>query len=91
VHALVTRRATLEARLAAAMRARLERGRSRLGIAARTLDAVSPLATLYRGYSILQTPDGRVVRAARELEIGDEVRARTADGTVVASVVRKDP
>lgn len=91
VRALVTQRATLEARLVAALRVRLERSRNRLGLAARTLDAVSPLATLDRGYSILQTPDGRVVRAASEVAPGDTVRARTGDGTVVATVVRADP
>ena len=48
--------------------------------------ALSPAATLRRGYAVLQRADGTVVRAAREVADGEELRARVAEGglTVVA-------
>jgi exodeoxyribonuclease VII large subunit len=90
VQQLLTRADTLDARLAAAARTRLERSGARLELAGRALHAVSPLATLDRGYSILLRPDGRVVRAAAEVQPGDEVHARTAGGVVVATVQRTE-
>ncbi|HEC20861.1 MAG TPA: exodeoxyribonuclease VII large subunit [Gammaproteobacteria bacterium] len=54
--------------------------RARLDNLARALNAVSPLATLGRGFAIVQTPDGRVVRNAQELQVGDPVRARLGSG-----------
>ena len=59
---------------------RLERERLTLRQAARALHAVSPLATLERGYAILFDADGRVVRSVRGVEAGEPLRARLADG-----------
>ncbi|HET8580488.1 MAG TPA: exodeoxyribonuclease VII large subunit [Nitrospiraceae bacterium] len=54
---------------------------------AAALNGLSPLAILGRGYSIVQTvPDGLIVRRARDLSVGDEIRARLAEGQVLASV-----
>jgi exodeoxyribonuclease VII large subunit len=78
----------LESRLGRALRQRLERERLRLGAAARTLHAVSPLATLERGYAIVLTAAGHVVRAAADVAAGSAVRARTARGTLHATVTR---
>jgi exodeoxyribonuclease VII large subunit len=86
VQQLLARADTLEARLRAGVRGRLERSGARLEVAGRALHAVSPLATLDRGYSILRRPDGRVVRAAADVRPGDDVQARTASGTVFATV-----
>ena len=80
----------LEGRLGRALSAALAAARARLLSASRTLNAVSPLATLERGYSILATADGRLVRAAADVRPGDEVRARTSQGTVHATVIRSD-
>jgi len=41
---------------------------------------VSPLATIARGYSILQREEGQVVRSTREVVAGETVTARLADG-----------
>ena len=81
----------LEARLARALRRELAEARARLAAAARTLNAVSPLATLERGYAIVTLADGRVVRAARDVVPGDEVRARTASGQFAARVTTVEP
>ncbi|MER5782055.1 exodeoxyribonuclease VII large subunit [Streptomyces mobaraensis] len=42
--------------------------------------ALSPAATLRRGYAVLQHADGSVVRAADEVAAGEELRARVAEG-----------
>ncbi|MFO0334303.1 MAG: exodeoxyribonuclease VII large subunit [Pseudomonadota bacterium] len=88
--ALEARRAALAARLRVTLQARLEAARSRHALAARALHAVSPLATLDRGYSIVER-DGRVVTAADAVAPGDTIRARTAKGAIVATVTAREP
>ncbi len=50
------------------------------------LRALSPAATLDRGYAIVQRADGHVVRAASEVAAGDPLRVRLADGELSATV-----
>ncbi|AEV88581.1 exodeoxyribonuclease VII large subunit [Actinoplanes sp. SE50] len=50
------------------------------------LRALSPLATLQRGYAIVQRGDGHVLRAAGEVDEGDPVRVRLAEGELTAVV-----
>ncbi|RKN58362.1 exodeoxyribonuclease VII large subunit [Micromonospora costi] len=50
------------------------------------LRALSPAATLDRGYAIVQRADGHVVRAASEVGKGDPLRVRLADGELAATV-----
>ncbi|WP_433722118.1 exodeoxyribonuclease VII large subunit [Actinoplanes sp. CA-051413] len=50
------------------------------------LRALSPRATLERGYAIVQRADGHVVRSAGEVETGDVLRVRLADGELRAGV-----
>ncbi|WP_433266854.1 exodeoxyribonuclease VII large subunit [Micromonospora vinacea] len=50
------------------------------------LRALSPAATLDRGYAIVQRADGHVVRAATEVGKGDPLRVRLADGELSATV-----
>ena len=58
----------------------LERERLTLQQTARTLHAVSPLATLERGYTILFDADGKVLRSAQNVAVGTPLRGRLADG-----------
>ncbi|WP_052851527.1 exodeoxyribonuclease VII large subunit [Streptomyces avicenniae] len=48
--------------------------------------ALSPAATLRRGYAVLQRQDGAAVRAPDEVAEGDELRARVAEGTFTVKV-----
>ncbi|MGD2137525.1 MAG: exodeoxyribonuclease VII large subunit [Gammaproteobacteria bacterium] len=74
-------------RLHAAMETRLQQRRQRLSVAARTLDTVSPLATLERGYAIVSRHrDGRVVRRAAMVEGGERIEARLAAGRLLCTV-----
>jgi exodeoxyribonuclease VII large subunit len=71
----------LEARLALAMRGELARGAHRLDVASRTLDAVSPLATLRRGFAVVtRASDHALVTDAATLSVGDTVVTRVASG-----------
>ena len=63
---------------------RLHARELRLGELARALNAVSPLATLQRGYAILIDRDsGNVVRSIEASRRVDRFRARLADGEIV--------
>ena len=62
------------------MRRRLELAESRLRQFMQSLHTLSPLATLERGYAIVQRPDGAVVTDARKIKSGERVQARLARG-----------
>lgn len=60
-----------------------------LAAAGRELNAVSPLATMQRGYAVLCRPeDGSVISQAAQLNPGDSIEARLADGTLDLNVER---
>lgn len=58
----------------------LDRADSELAHTHARVFALSPAATLKRGYAVLQRADGSAVRAAEEVAEGEELRARVADG-----------
>jgi exodeoxyribonuclease VII large subunit len=77
----------------AAMEMQLQQARERLGLAAASLDALSPLAVLQRGYAIAQDKSGALLRDAKSVAVGDEVRVRLVKGrlnTRVESVELSD-
>jgi len=57
---------------------------------ARSLEAVSPLATVARGYSILRHEDGRIVRSVLDAAPGDRLSARLSDGELSVRVESHD-
>jgi exodeoxyribonuclease VII large subunit len=66
---------------------RLERGGAELHHTVARLRALSPVATLRRGYAIVQRGrDGAVVRDPAEVAPGDAVRLRLAAGELAATV-----
>ena len=76
------RLAALAPRPRAAVARHLERDALRLRGLARSLEAVSPLATIARGYSILRREDGSVVRSVLDAAPGEPLAARLADGSL---------
>ncbi len=70
----------LKQRLEPAMTLRLERPRSRLNSLDRQRQQLSPLAVLERGYSIVQTASGTVVRGAGQVSAGDALKVRLHEG-----------
>ena len=63
-----------------------EEGVQRLGLVAASLDALSPLAVLQRGYAIVQAADDRLLRDAADVSVGDAVKVRLAKGRLTAEV-----
>jgi exodeoxyribonuclease VII large subunit len=82
------RLADARSRLAAGARARAARARSRLGRLSASLEALSPLGVLRRGYALAQEegPRGTVVRDAAQLRVGDTLYVRFAAGAARAEV-----
>ncbi|MFE2556383.1 exodeoxyribonuclease VII large subunit [Streptomyces sp. NPDC059352] len=58
----------------------LDRADSELSHTRARVRALSPAATMERGYAVLQRADGAVVRATGEVAEGEELRARVAEG-----------
>jgi exodeoxyribonuclease VII large subunit len=86
VQTTIARHAALSARLRAAGGESLRRARERLQPLVRTLNAVSPLATLDRGYAIVSTEDGAILRNAADVLPGMLIEARLATGKIRAKV-----
>jgi exodeoxyribonuclease VII large subunit len=64
----------------------LERAGSRVAELRGQLRALSPQATLERGYAIARLDSGEVVRRATDVDAGDRVRLTLAEGEVAARV-----
>ena len=73
-------------RLDPATRRRLDTARASLQHHAGRLEALSPLAVLHRGYGLVRTTDGAVVRDADSLTPGQGLSIRVARGTIEAEV-----
>lgn len=68
--------------------AKVQDGRERLALAAASLDALSPLGVLQRGYAIAQDASGKLVRDAATVKPGDEVTVRLAKGKLGTRIER---
>ena len=87
-----TREARARVAAEAAIRRRMDLDRRRLSEAATRLDALSPLAVLGRGYALARREsDGRIVRAAADVALGDRIELRLASGQIGAEVTRLEP
>jgi exodeoxyribonuclease VII large subunit len=53
--------------------------------------ALSPLATLQRGYAVVQAADGTVVASTAQTGVGDDLSIRLADGRVLATTSAVEP
>ncbi len=58
----------------------------RLARAAGHLDALSPLAVIARGYAVVRTPEGQLIRTLSDAPAGTAIQARTIDGWLQATV-----
>lgn len=63
----------------------LNKNEARLGTAVAGLDALSPLKVLSRGYAVA-LKDGKTVKTAVELQKGDSINLKFADGAAVCKV-----
>lgn len=65
----------------------VENKRLQLANLSRTLQAVSPLNTLSRGYSITRNNKGQTVNNANQLETGDAIETQLQHGTIKSRVI----
>jgi len=72
------------------MNVKVQEGRERLGLAAASLDALSPLGVLQRGYAIAQDASGKPLRDAASVVQGDAVSVRLAKGRLHTRVDSTD-
>ncbi|WP_162853330.1 exodeoxyribonuclease VII large subunit [Candidatus Methylobacter oryzae] len=85
------RQSYLSKRLTSAMDHKLEKLNQRLLNASQTLHAVSPLATLNRGYSMtVNQVSGEIIRSVEQLKLGDTVQTRLAQGRFSSQITGID-
>ena len=53
------------------------------------LESLSPLAILERGYALVFDSEGKLLKDARGVRVGEEISARLAHGEIQASVTKK--
>lgn len=63
-----------------------ERGRGLLG----RLESLNPASVLRRGFSIVETPDGRIVHSVEQATVGQQLRVRLHRGRLLTRVEAKE-
>lgn len=91
IHRAQTRIQQLEYRLAQTLRDKLSVTRERFGNAVTHLEAVSPLSTLARGYSVTTAADGKTLKQTKQVKAGDTLNTRVADGWIASEVTGITP
>ncbi|QEG40379.1 exodeoxyribonuclease VII large subunit [Roseimaritima ulvae] len=77
----------LDLRAGRAVRYDCDRARQRLGTATASLEALSPLAVLHRGYSVTtDATTGKPLRDADQVNAGDQITTRLEAGTIRSRV-----
>jgi exodeoxyribonuclease VII large subunit len=79
------------ANLASSIHARLLESRSILERLTASLEALSPVAILNRGYALVFDAAGSLLNDASRVDAGDEISARLARGRIRARVTASDP
>ena len=81
----------LRSRLTAAQSGRVAAERQRFIAQVGKLDAMSPMKVLTRGYAMVATEDGHLVRSVSDVKPKQPIAVRVSDGTIVASVIGGKP
>jgi len=85
------RHGALAGRLEHALEQCFSRAEHRLNLAIRTLNTVSPLATLSRGFAVVKRiSDGTLVTDSSSVNVGDEIETTLARGTLTARVTGRE-
>ena len=74
-----------------ALEFKLQALKNRLARQAEVLNAVSPLSTLSRGYSIATNEDGQAIRDSKQVKAGDTIYTQLHQGTLTCSVTDTKP
>ena len=76
-----------QSRLASRMQSELQTRRGALAALAASLDALSPLKVLGRGYALARDEGGHVVSSVSQVRAGQPISLRLADGTLDCTVM----
>lgn len=88
------RRTRLEAcqrSLSDLVRRRQQLEQTRLAGLVSTLDALSPLKVLGRGYAMARNEQGQVISSVHSVELGERITLRVADGQLGCTVMKRVP
>lgn len=85
-----TRLARLEQKNIAAVRAKINFKDERLKIEMASLDALSPLSVLSRGFTIVKTEKDEILRDVMKVKINDKLKIQLANGKLEARVIDKE-
>lgn len=85
-----TRLALLKQRQTSAAKAVLDNAGDRLNVTMAALDALSPLSVLKRGFSIVETEAGEILRDAERVQVKDKLKIRLANGKLEAEVLKTE-
>ena len=80
----------LQTRLVSAQSRILERKQRQFVSQTAKLDALSPLKVLTRGYALIRTEGGEVLKSVRQVEPGDRIVVKFTDGSLTAAVTEKE-
>ena len=80
----------LQDKMTAAARTHWDREARRFAGAVAKLDALSPLKVLGRGYAVARTEDGGILRSSDQVQPGDRIRLRLAQGSLGCRVEEKE-
>jgi exodeoxyribonuclease VII large subunit len=86
-----TRVIELRGRASVCLRHRLDRAQDDLVHQLARVRSLSPLATLRRGYAVVQTPTGEVVSSSQQVTVGGSLVVRLADGRLETDVTAVHP
>ena len=80
----------LQTRLVSAQFRVMERKERQFVSLTAKLDALSPLKVLTRGYALIRTEGGEVLKSVRQVEPGDRIVVKFTDGSLTAAVTDKE-
>ena len=81
----------LKNRLIASQSGRVAAERQRFVAQVGKLDAMSPMKVLTRGYAMVATEEGKLVRSVSDVKPKQPIAVRVSDGTIVATVIGGKP
>ena len=91
IHQLQSEVDDLEERMRVAVTRRLESRRQQIGTITASLNALSPLAVLERGYSLTKRlVDETLIRDLHDIKIGDRISTLVSRGSLISEVIQID-
>ena len=77
------------ARMVRSMDQRLSESEHQIKEMAARLESINPLSVLARGYSLTSDSEGKLLTDTKTIDVGDNIKTRLANGTIVSEVQSK--